>query len=104
MLLSPPTSRQIACTPFVGGKQVKKEIRGGMARVAQTCELEPLTVVAGTKDIPTGSIAYVRGEMCASVWGQKTYTLKEQTVIMVPEHEVLVIEAPPGGNTWVGPG
>jgi hypothetical protein len=100
----------IACEPFKTDAVVIENRGKGFATAKQKVTLEPVLVIFGNKEIPSGATVYVRGDFAMERDGRQVYEVEGRQVIFVPIKEVRLMKpyvyTPPagGGVTLTAPG
>lgn len=92
----------IAVEPFKTDA-VEKTVRSGFSAAAQKVKLTELKVVHGNANYPTGTIVYVRGDLCVTPDAKKVYILDDVSFIFLPEKEVLLAKKPYVNYKWTSP-
>lgn len=86
---------KVALSPFPT-TSIEKENKGGFVVVKQKVSLTALRVVFGTTSdvisVPTGSIAYVRGDSVTLPWAKEVFEVAGHQFILAPIDAVQLVE------------
>lgn len=90
--------RDVFCKPLET-TQIKSEVINGLARISQKKHFELTEVVFDCPSfiripggIRAGDKVYIKGEAMGTVWGTKVLTVNGQSVIVVPESEIFLVQ------------
>lgn len=86
-------NKNIATVPFEK-KSMESSVKSGFSVIAQKSSLTGLKVVFGTFAVPAGSTIYVNSELMATQWANKVFTVEGESIILVPEDEIKLINIP----------